>query len=185
MKRYALISGAMALAICTALVVADAQAQKQRSRAGELDEKTSGTNVRASQLIGMNIVNFEGESLGEVNDLVIDAQNGRIRYAAVEYGGFLGLGDKLFAVPFEAFEVRPEEDDPDDMLLVLNVNQETLEGATGFDDEHWPNFADPKFTSEIDKRYGIERRRGGKVDVNINRKGVDVNIEKKNKNQDE
>lgn len=182
MTRYAMFAGASALALCTGLIIADAQAQKDRSNAGALDDKTTGTNVRASELIGMNIVNFEGESLGEINDLVIDANSGRVRYAAVQYGGFLGLGDKLFAVPFEAFEVRPEADDPDNMLLVLNVNQEQLEGAQGFDDEHWPNFADPTFTSEVDKRYGVERRdrRRRGVDVRINRRGVDVNVEKRN-----
>ena len=179
MNRYVMFSGATVLAICTALVVADAQAQKDRSNAGALDEKTTGANVRASQMIGMDIVNFEGESLGEINDFVIDANTGRIRYAAVEYGGFLGLGDKLFAVPFEAFQVRPQQDDPDEMLLVLNVNQEQLEGAQGFDDEHWPNFADPKFTDEVDKRYGVDRsqRRRG-VDVNVNRRGVNINVDK-------
>src|SRR5687767_11251500 len=53
---------------------------------GVLDDQTRGANIRASQLIGMNIENPQGESVGEVNDLVIDGNNGRVRYAAVTYG---------------------------------------------------------------------------------------------------
>src|SRR5262249_38697116 len=67
---------------------------------GKLDRRTSGETFRASQLIGANIQNDNGDSVGEVNDLVIDSNSGRIRYAAVQYGGFLGVGSKLFAVPF-------------------------------------------------------------------------------------
>lgn len=126
---------------------------------GVLDDQTSGANIRASQLIGMNIENPQGESVGEINDLVIDGNNGRVRYAAVTYGGVLGVGDKMFAVPFEAFQVKRQAGDRDDYVLTLNVTQQQLEGAQGFDQDNWPNFADQNFTKEIDRRYGIDRRR--------------------------
>ena len=126
---------------------------------GVLDDETSGANIRASQLIGMNIENPQGESVGEINDLVIDGKNGRVRYVAVTYGGVLGVGDKMFAVPFEAFQAKPQAGDPDDYVLTLNVTQKQLEGAQGFDQDNWPNFADKKLTTEIDRRYGIDRRR--------------------------
>lgn len=126
---------------------------------GVLDDQTSGANIRASQLIGMNIENPKGESVGEINDLVIGGKNARVRYVAVTYGGVLGVGDKMFAVPFEAFQVKPQAGDPDDYVLTLNVTQKQLEGAQGFDQDKWPNFADQNFTNEIDRRYGIDRRR--------------------------
>ena len=126
---------------------------------GVLDDQTRGANIRASQLIGMNIENRQGESVGEINDLVIDGNNGRVRYAAVTYGGVLGVGDKMFAVPFEAFQVKRQAGDADDYVLTLDVTQQRLEGAQGFDQENWPNFADQNFTSEIDRRYGVDRRR--------------------------
>jgi sporulation protein YlmC with PRC-barrel domain len=125
---------------------------------GVLDEHTSGSTIRASQLMGMNIENSQGEGVGEVNDLVIDGNSGQVRYVAVTYGGFLGVGDKLFAVPFEAFKVRQQAGDADDYVLTLNVTQQQLEGAQGFDQESWPNFADRNFTQELDRRYGIDRR---------------------------
>jgi sporulation protein YlmC with PRC-barrel domain len=112
----------------------------------KLDSKTSGAVVRASQIIGANIQTPAGEGVGEVNDLVLDATNGQIRYAAVTYGGFLGVGNKLFAVPWQAFECQHDPDDPDEYHVVLDVTEQQLEGAQGFDQDHWPNFADRQFT---------------------------------------
>ncbi len=124
---------------------------------GQLDTKTSGANIRASKLIGKNLENAQGENIGEINDLVIDGNSGKIKYVAVTYGGFLGMGEKMFAVPFEAFKVRPQQGDPNDYVLTLEVTKQQLKGAQGFDDEHWPNFADRRFTSEIDRRYNVRR----------------------------
>jgi hypothetical protein len=134
-------------------------------------------------VIGKNIQNEQGKSVGEINDLVLDVNNGQIRYAAVTYGGFLGLGDKMFAVPWEAFQCRQDADDPDEYLVVLNVTQEQLEGSAGFDEDHWPNFADSEFTNELDTRYRVERRQARRqnrdLDVDVNRNGVDVDVQRK------
>lgn len=157
-----------------------------RAAAGQLDSVTRGANVRASKLIGMNIQNEQGKSVGEINDLVLDGNSGRVRYAAVTYGGFLGIGNKMFAVPFEAFKVRQERGDPDDYVLVLNVTQQQLEGAVGFDEDHWPNFADQKFTAELDKRYGVTRPmrdRSGRVNIEADRDSVDINVDREPKNK--
>ncbi len=141
------------------------------SNVGALDDKTMGTTVRASQLIGMNLQNSEGKSVGEINDIVLDARSGKVRYAAVTYGGFLGMGDKMFAVPFEAFKVRQNPDDPadaGDYVMVLDVTQVQLKGAVGFDQDHWPNMADKNFVRDLHKRYGVE--------VNLHRGGIDVDV---------
>jgi sporulation protein YlmC with PRC-barrel domain len=154
------------------------QTNRDGAQVGVLDERTRGANIRASQLIGMNIENAKGEGVGEINDLVIDGNSGRVRYAAVTYGGVLGVGDKMFAVPFEAFKVRRQAGDEDDYVLTLSVTQEQLEGAEGFDQENWPNFADRNFTSEIDRRYGIDRRRmrpGNRNRGRIDRDRTDLN----------
>ncbi len=128
-------------------------------RLGNLDSTVSGSNIRVSELIGMNIQNQQGESVGEINDLVLNGNSGKIRYAAVTYGGFLGMGDKMFAVPFESFRVQTQEDDHDDHVLVLNVNEKQLEGAQGFDQDNWPDFANKDFTSDVDRRFGVDRNR--------------------------
>jgi sporulation protein YlmC with PRC-barrel domain len=151
-----------------------------RVNAAKIDSKTTGETVRASQLMGMNIQNEQGESLGEINDLVLDANSGKIRYAAVTYGGFLSVGDKLFAVPWGAFQCRVDPDDRDEYVLVLNVSQEQLEGAQGFDEDHWPNFADDKFTDDLQRRYRVDQWRTSdrNVDVNVDRHGIDVNVDR-------
>lgn len=125
---------------------------------GAADRKTSATTIRASQLIGMDIVNSRGEDVGEVHDVVLNGQTGRVQYLAVTYGGFLGFGDKLFAVPYEAFRYQVHPHDPNAYGFVLDVTEQQLEGAQGFDQDNWPNFADKTFTSDLDRRYRVNRQ---------------------------
>ena len=89
---------------------------------------------------------------------MIDAREREIRYVAVTYGGFLGIGNEMHAVPFEAFKFKADPDDPADTVLVLNVTQAQMKKAKGFDENNWPDFADADFTRDIDKRYGIDRK---------------------------
>ncbi len=183
MQRFKSIICGIALAGLTAapLLAQNPRRQADRAQAGQADNKTQGVNIRASQLTGMNIQNPQGESVGEVNDLVIDANTGRVRYAAVTYGGFLGIGNKLFAVPFEAFKFKRSADDASDVVLVLDVTPAQLEGSVGFDENNWPDFADKQYTAEIYKRYKVERIKRGdrrnRVDVDVKRDGVDVDVD--------
>lgn len=133
--------------------------QDDAARTVTLDDKTAGTNIRASQLIGRNIQNSAEKNVGTVNDIVVNSRDGEVLYAAVSYGGFLGIGDELHAVPFEAFQFKTDPDDASETVLVLNVTQEQVEGAKGFDENNWPDFADKSFTGEVDKRYGVARKR--------------------------
>ena len=129
------------------------------ARVGSLDSKTMGPSIRASQFIGQSIQNPAGESVGKVNDVVLDARRGKISYVAVTYGGFLGIGNDMHAVPFEAFKFMQDPNDADDTVLVLNVTKAQMEGATGFNESSWPNFGDKSFTDALDKRYGVDRTR--------------------------
>ncbi len=143
----------------------------------------AGKTVRASEVIGMNIYNPEGEDVGEVNDIVLDPNTGKMRYAAVTYGGFLGIGDELFAVPWEAFQCTQDPEDPEEHRLTLDVSKEQLEGAQGFNQDNWPNFADPNFAQELDKRYRVNRNRDGSVNVDVSRRGVGVDVNRQNRTQ--
>ncbi|QDV41069.1 PRC-barrel domain protein [Stieleria neptunia] len=143
--------------------------QRRADDAGKLDQKTRGASIRVSQLMGYNIQNSQGESVGEIKDIVIDSRTGKVKYAAVTYGGFIGLGNKLFAVPFEAFKVQVDPDevgdddvDADDYVLVLDVTQQQLEGQEGFDEDNWPDMADKRWARELDKRYGVNRNEDAK-----------------------
>lgn len=133
------------------------ESDRNPTRAGSLDPKTLGTYIRASQLIGMNIQNDAEKGVGEIHDLVLNVADGRVHYVAVAYGGFLGLGDELHAVPMKAFQFKQDPDDRDETVLVLNVTKERMEGAKGFNQDNWPNFADASFTREIDQRYSMSK----------------------------
>jgi sporulation protein YlmC with PRC-barrel domain len=110
-----------------------------------------GLAFRSSQLVGMPVHNAAGEDLGKIEDLVIDLSTGRVRYATLSFGGFLGVGDKLFAVPWGALRLKTVGDDT---TFVLDVPKERLEAAPGFNKDQWPNFADPNWSREIDLYYG-------------------------------
>jgi sporulation protein YlmC with PRC-barrel domain len=107
---------------------------------------------RANDIVGMHVKNPTGQELGKVEDLVIDMSMGKVRYAAVSFGGFLGVGDKLFAVPFQAFQIKHDAGD-NKRHLVLNVDKATLEGAKGFDKKSWPDFGNPRWGTENDKFF--------------------------------
>ena len=73
-------------------------------------------------------------------------------YAVLSFGGFLGMGKKLFAMPWRAFEFSNTEN-----KLILNADKKKLEAAPGFDkDAKWPHFADRTWFEGIYKCYGYE-----------------------------
>src|SRR5262245_28368462 len=96
-------------------------ATEQRTSNYRGDTTTLSHNIhRASEIIGLNVTTPNKEdTIGEVNDLVIDADSGMIRYAAVSVGGFLGIGDKMVAVPWKSF--RHEKDTDGNTYLTLDT----------------------------------------------------------------
>ena len=102
---------------------------------------------RVSKVIGQNVKSPDGKSLGEVKDLVVDPR-GRIAYAVLSYGGFMGLGNKLFAIPWSAFVWNRDKE-----YYVLSVDKETLKRAPGFDKQRWPDMANSKWHEEVYKYY--------------------------------
>ena len=101
---------------------------------------------RVSSLIGTNVKSPQDESLGEVKDLVIDWPGGTVRYAVLSYGGMLGIGDKLFAVPIEQFQAREKD-------LVLAIDKQQLKNAPGFNKDQWPDMADTSWSRSVDQYY--------------------------------
>jgi sporulation protein YlmC with PRC-barrel domain len=111
---------------------------------------------KANELIGAKVINHEGERLGTVEDIVLTPQRDAISYVAISHGGFLGFGGKLHAVPWSAFEVRPQEN-----ALVLPVDEEYLNTAKAFDKGNWPIEADKSWLDATRGRhaqYGEQAR---------------------------
>jgi sporulation protein YlmC with PRC-barrel domain len=116
---------------------------------------------KASEIMGRSVQNNRGEKLGEIKDLVIDPDQYRISYVVMTFGGFLGFGDKLFAVPTGVLQMPGTGG-----YAVLTVDKDRLKDAKGFDKNNWPNLADPTVASGIyefygEKPYWTEDLRGG------------------------
>jgi len=123
--------------------------------------------LRAKDIVGMNVRNAQGEKLGDVKDLMVDFElPARIRYAALDYGGFLGIGDKLFAVPWQSMKLRHDADNNQRMFLELDADKDSLKNAPGFDKDHWPNFADNHWADEVHKHYRVHTENAN-VDVDV------------------
>jgi hypothetical protein len=105
--------------------------------------------LAAGTLAGDHVRSAGGEDLGSIEAIMLDIESGRIAYAVLSFGGFLGIGDKLFAVPWSALRIDRGEHE-----FILNVNRQTLENAPGFDKHHWPDMADPVFGREVHEHYG-------------------------------
>ena len=89
--------------------------------------------LTASTVIGDKVFNHSEERLGTIKDIMLDLTGGKIEYFVIEMGGFLGIGEKFFAIPCPLLQV-----DPTNERFILNQNKETLENAPGFDKDHWP-----------------------------------------------
>ncbi|MCA9972876.1 MAG: PRC-barrel domain-containing protein [Anaerolineales bacterium] len=107
--------------------------------------------LSASTLIGDDVYNRNNEKLGQLNEIMLDVGSGRVAYAVLSFGGFLGLGDKLFAIPWDALTL-----DPDAHAFILNVDKETLENAPGFDKNNWPKTVngDDTWLVDVYEHYG-------------------------------
>jgi sporulation protein YlmC with PRC-barrel domain len=112
--------------------------------------KRPGSEIlSATTLIGDKVVNFEGEDLGKIEELMIDLETGRINYAVLSFGGFLGIGDKFFAIPFQSLRLDTEK-----KSFVLNMDKEHLRNAPGFDKNNWPTMS-REWGEEVHRYYNV------------------------------
>ncbi|WP_310492623.1 PRC-barrel domain-containing protein [Dechloromonas sp.] len=105
--------------------------------------------LSASSLSSDDVYNPKGEKLGSIKDLMLDIQSGKVCYAVLSFGGFLSLGEKLFAVPWSALTV-----DTENKRLVMDTDEERLKNAPGFDTDNWPNMADATWEKTVHGYYG-------------------------------
>jgi sporulation protein YlmC with PRC-barrel domain len=105
----------------------------------------------ADTLIGNDVYNADNESLGEIKELMIEMSSGTINYAVLSFGGFLGMGDRLFAVPWRALTL-----DTANKRFILNASKEQLKNAPGFDKDHWPVMADSTWATGVHNFYGVK-----------------------------
>jgi sporulation protein YlmC with PRC-barrel domain len=105
----------------------------------------------AETLIGSDVYNKKGEDLGAIKEIMLDMRTGRVAYAVLSFGGFLGMGGKLFAVPWAALTL-----DTENKRFAMDVEKAQLSGAPGFDKDKWPNMADEEWANSIHAYYGTK-----------------------------
>ena len=103
------------------------------------------------EVIGVKVKNHADETLGEICEIMLDKNTGQVAYAVLESGSFLGLGGKLFALPWKTFSYDPNKE-----CFVCNLDKERLENAEGFDKDHWPDMSDRRWGEGISKYYGVK-----------------------------
>lgn len=105
----------------------------------------------ADTLIGDKVISSDGKDVGKIDDIMLDVRGGRIAYAVLSCGGFLGMGDKLLAVPWEALIL-----DTDEKCFRLDATEDRIKSASGFDKDHWPAMADEQWGSSLHQYYDRE-----------------------------
>lgn len=104
--------------------------------------------LSASTITGDTVKNANGDDLGNIEEIVIDLDSGRVAYTVLAAGGFLGLGEKFFAIPWDMITV-----DTDNHEVILDVDKELLEKAPGFDRDNWPEASDRAYQSDVYRYY--------------------------------
>jgi len=113
------------------------------------DRSGPGPEVMAADTLqGDSVVNPQGDKLGTIEDIMLDVPGGRIAYAVLSFGGIMGMGEKLFAIPWSALTL-----DADNKCFVLDIPQEHLKNAPGFDKDQWPAMADESWASQLHTYY--------------------------------
>ncbi|PXX45919.1 PRC-barrel domain-containing protein [Aquitalea magnusonii] len=105
----------------------------------------------ANTLTGDAVLNQQGEVLGDIKEIMLNVSSGRVAYAVLAFGGFMGLGEKLFAVPWQALVL-----DPINKRFMLNISKERFTHAPGFDKDQWPDMADPAWAGIVHDFYGTD-----------------------------
>jgi len=118
--------------------------------AGELGEGPGPRLMGADTLLGNDVYNNADEKLGDIKEIMLDVPAGRVAYAVLSFGGFLTIGEKLFAVPWSALTL-----DTGAKCFRLDATKERLKDAPGFDKDHWPQMADGSWSGDVDRFYGV------------------------------
>ena len=107
----------------------------------------------AETLLGNDVYNKQDEDLGDIKEIMLDVPNGKVSYAVLSYGGVMGFGEKLFAVPWDALKL-----DTVNKRFVLDIAKERLADAPGFDKDDWPDMADQTWQGQVHSYYGTTLR---------------------------
>jgi sporulation protein YlmC with PRC-barrel domain len=105
--------------------------------------------LTATSIIGDKVENLEGDDLGKIDNIMINIQSGEIEYIVLEFGSFLGMGGKLFAIPYNNIYINTGKE-----CFVMNRDRESFKNMPGFDKNHWPDTNDHAYYRDVDLYWG-------------------------------
>jgi len=109
-----------------------------------------GRLISADKVEGTAVVNRKGDDLGHISEIMIDKITGKVAYAVLKYGSVLGLGGKLFALPWEVLKYDTAHD-----AYAVDIPEDRLKAAPSFDAKNPPDMADPQWSKQIRDYYGV------------------------------
>lgn len=167
-KGY-IMTALVAAALCGSWAMAQLQSEQQRQRERPQQRQQDRERIHQpghmrgaqqkkmmlhhadDEVIGASIANFDQEDLGTIDALVVNLERGYVEYAIVSFGGMMGVGSELNAVPWTAFSTRPLYDG-----LVLDVTREQLEGLEGFSRNQMPQWDDQAWSQRLHREFGTQ-----------------------------
>jgi sporulation protein YlmC with PRC-barrel domain len=123
--------------------------------------------MAASSLDDTKVITSDGEDAGKISEIMLDVRSGRVAYAVLSSGGFLGIGDTLHAIPWNALTL-----DTDEKCFRVDIAAERIKDDPGFDKDHWPAMADTTWGSSLHEYYN--RKPYWSTADYISRKGGDL-----------
>lgn len=123
------------------------RAQFDRSRPLERDD--TANLIASSKVTGTKVFSTDGEELGQIEHMMIGKRSGRVEYTVMSFGGFLGMNEKHFPIPWDALDFDPERDG-----YVVNIDKDRLKEAPTITKDAAPSF-DAEFGRSVYGYYGV------------------------------
>ncbi|WP_112175349.1 PRC-barrel domain-containing protein [Paraburkholderia unamae] len=109
-----------------------------------------GPDIMASATLdGNKVMSSDGEHVGKISDIMLDVRGGRVAYAVLSEGGFLGMGNTLHAIPWNALTLDTAE-----KCFRVDITAQRIKDDPGFDKDHWPAMADTAWGTQMHDYYG-------------------------------
>jgi sporulation protein YlmC with PRC-barrel domain len=105
--------------------------------------------ISSERVEGTSVYNTAGEKLGTIDDLMIDKRSGQVRYAVMEFGGFLGIGTDRYPIPWNMLKYDTGQDG-----YVVPLDMTKLEGAPRYANDAVPDY-DDAYSTSVNKYYGF------------------------------
>ncbi|HEY2257384.1 MAG TPA: PRC-barrel domain-containing protein [Variovorax sp.] len=110
---------------------------------------TSSDVISSERVEGSSVYNAAGDKLGSIDDLMIDKRSGQVRYAVLEFGGFLGMGTDRYPLPWSMLNYDTGKDG-----YIVPLDKATLEGAPHYVDDSSPDYT-PEYSRSVNEYYGM------------------------------